>query len=195
MQAIKGLIRRGECRAAGRDCGIPVDRLHFMDLPFYETGAVRKKPLGPEDVRLTVELLDEVRPHQVYAAGDLSDPHGTHRVCLSAVTAAFEQLGGTGLGPPVPGVAVPRGVAGVGPGADRDGRPDQPRRAAAEADGHLQAPEPEGPGHVPRGDQREFWQRAEDRNRGTARVYDDLGLAEYEAVEGFVRWRPAWQTA
>ncbi len=85
VQQIKGLIRRGEARAAGRDCGVPVDQLHFMDLPFYETGAVRKKPLGPEDVRLTVELLQKIKPHQVYAAGDLSDPHGTHRVCLSAV--------------------------------------------------------------------------------------------------------------
>ena len=88
----KGLIRRGEARAAGRDCGVTVDRLHFMDLPFYETGAVRKKPLGEADVRLTVDLLERIKPHQVYAAGDLSDPHGTHRVCLSAVFQAFDRL-------------------------------------------------------------------------------------------------------
>ena len=84
LQQIKGLIRRGEARAAGRECGAAVENLHFMDLPFYETGAVRKKPLGEEDIQLTAELLEKIKPHQIYAAGDLSDPHGTHRVCLAA---------------------------------------------------------------------------------------------------------------
>ena len=92
IQQIKTLIRRGEARAAGRDCGLQLERLHFLDLPFYETGAVRKMPLGLQDIRLVADLLEKVRPHLVYAAGDLSDPHGTHRVCLDAVMKAFEQL-------------------------------------------------------------------------------------------------------
>ena len=78
---IKGLIRRGEARAGARFCGLPDNRIHFMDMPFYETGRTRKKPLGKNDIKLVEDLLMEIKPHQVYAAGDLADPHGTHRVC------------------------------------------------------------------------------------------------------------------
>ncbi|MEX0823054.1 MAG: PIG-L family deacetylase, partial [Balneolaceae bacterium] len=85
IKKIKGLIRRGEAKAAGRYCGVPDEQMHFMDMPFYETGRVKKKPLSDEDIRITVELLNEIKPHQIYAAGDLSDPHGTHRVCLKAI--------------------------------------------------------------------------------------------------------------
>ncbi|MFN8706522.1 MAG: PIG-L family deacetylase, partial [Planctomyces sp.] len=91
VQQIKGLIRRGEARAGARCCGIPGERLHFLDMPFYDTGRVKKKPLGPEDIQLIVELLRDVKPHQIYAAGDLSDPHGTHRVCLKAIMHACHQ--------------------------------------------------------------------------------------------------------
>ena len=84
VQKIKGLLRRGEARAAGRCCGLSMQRLHFLDMPFYETGRVKKKPLSEADVKLTVDLLQRIQPNQIYAAGDLSDPHGTHRVCLSA---------------------------------------------------------------------------------------------------------------
>ncbi len=69
-----------------------MQNLHFMDLPFYETGTIKKKPIGEEDIRITVELLEKVQPHQIYAAGDLTDPHGTHRVCLSAVMQAVERV-------------------------------------------------------------------------------------------------------
>src|SRR5690606_4256860 len=92
IQQLKGLIRRGEARAAARSCGVPDEHLHFLDLPFYETGRVRKKPLSDEDVRLTCDLLDRLQPHQVYAAGDLSDPHGTHRTCLTCVIRALNEL-------------------------------------------------------------------------------------------------------
>ncbi len=91
IKHIKGLIRRGEAKAAARYCGIPEERLHFLDMPFYETGRVKKKPLSQDDVDIIVDLLREVKPHQVYAAGDLSDPHGTHRVCLKAIFAALEE--------------------------------------------------------------------------------------------------------
>jgi glucosamine-6-phosphate deaminase len=194
VQQIKGLIRRGEARAAGRDCGLKMENLHFMDLPFYETGTVRKKPLGPEDVKLTLDLLEKIKPHQVYAAGDLSDPHGTHRVCLTAIFQAFEQLKDKAWAkeceiwlyrgawqewePEKIEMAVPLSPA------------ELMRKRSAVFKHQSQKDKAMFPGH----DQREFWQRAEDRNRQTAQVYDKLGLAEYEAIEGFVRWKPSFQS-
>ena len=188
---IKGMIRRGEARAAARECGVPVERLHFMDLPFYETGTVRKKPLGEEAVRLTVELLEKVKPHQIYAAGDLSDPHGTHRVCLAAVTRACEQVAASDW--------FRACDVWLYRGAWQEWEPERIQMAVPLSPKELlrkrsaifkhqsQKDRAMFPGH----DQREFWQRAEDRNRQTARLYDQLGLAEYEAIEGFVQWRPA----
>ena len=92
VQAIKAIIRRTEARAAGRMCGIPSEQLHFQNLPFYETGRVRKKPLGEEDIQITIEILQNIQPHQIYVAGDLTDPHGTHRTCLGAVLNACDQV-------------------------------------------------------------------------------------------------------
>ncbi|MBL8764076.1 MAG: glucosamine-6-phosphate deaminase [Phycisphaerae bacterium] len=191
LQRLKGLIRRTEARAAARFSGVDPVRIHFLDLPFYQTGRVRKKPLGEDDIRLTADLLDTVKPHQVYAAGDLSDPHGTHRVCLDAVLGALELLrdrdwiGSCVLwlyrgawqewGPEDIEMAVPLA-------------PDEVRRKRYAIFKHeSQKDSALFPGPS---DAREFWQRAEDRNRATARVYDQLGLAEYEAIEGFVRYRP-----
>ena len=187
---IKGMIRRGEARAAARECGLPVERLHFMDLPFYETGTVRKKPLGEEDVQLTVDLLEKVQPHQIYAAGDLSDPHGTHRVCLAAVMKAVER------------VRVHDWFRAcevwLYRGAWQEWEPDRIEMAVPLSPSELmrkrsaifkhqsQKDRAMFPGH----DEREFWQRAEARNRQTAKLYDQLGLAEYEAIEGFVQWQP-----
>src|SRR5213075_1042374 len=92
LQRVKGLIRRTEARAAALFSGVKEERIHFLDLPFYETGRVRKKPLGEDDIRITMALLEDVKPQQIYAAGDLSDPHGTHRVCLAAVFEACRRL-------------------------------------------------------------------------------------------------------
>ena len=191
LQAVKGLIRRTEARAGARYSGVKPEHIHFLDLPFYETGRVRKKPIGPEDIAITAELLDRVKPHQIYAAGDLSDPHGTHRVCLSAVFKTLDLL------------------------ADRDWARDCElwlyRGAWQEWEPHeIDMAVPLSPDEVSRKrmaifkhesqkdralfpgptDPREFWQRAEDRNRETARLYDRLGLPEYEAIEGFVLHRP-----
>lgn len=187
VQLIKTLIRRSEARAAGRCCGIPVERLHFMDLPFYETGRVRKRPLGEADVRLTTELLRAVRPHQIYAAGDLSDPHGTHRVCLAAVLAACQQCetdpwfrdceiwlyrgAWQEWAPFQIEMAVPLSPTEL----------DRKRSAIFKHESQKDRALFPGP------DMREFWQRAEQRNRETAQLFDRLGLAEYEAIEGFVR--------
>jgi glucosamine-6-phosphate deaminase len=187
---IKGMIRRGEARAAARECGVPVERLHFMDLPFYETGTVRKKPLGEEDVQLTVDLLEKIEPHQIYAAGDLSDPHGTHRVCLAAVVKAVERVRDHDW--------FRACEVWLYRGAWQEWEPDRIEMAVPISPSELmrkrsaifkhqsQKDRAMFPGH----DEREFWQRAEARNRQTAKLYDQLGLAEYEAIEGFVQWQP-----
>jgi len=188
VQMIKTLIRRSETRAAGRCCHIPIERLHFMDLPFYETGRVKKKPLSETDVRLTVELLQQVQPHQIYAAGDLSDPHGTHRTCLAAVLRACRECAGDAW----------YGDCEVWlyRGAWQEWAPHQIEMAVPLSPSELERKRTAIFKHesqkdralFPGPDMREFWQRAEQRNRETARVFDRLGLAEYEAIEGFVCW-------
>ena len=188
IQKIKGLIRRSEAKSAIRYCGIPDERAHFMDLPFYETGRVRKKPLGEEDIRLTADLINEIKPHQIYAAGDLSDPHGTHRVCLSAIMQAIKRLENEAWMKDC-WVWLYRGAwQEWGVDEIEMAVPISPlelqRKRRAIFKHQSQKDRPLFPGH----DSREFWQRAEDRNRATANEYDALGLAEYEAIEAFVRW-------
>ena len=192
IQTIKALIRRSEARAGARYSGVKEENIHFLDLPFYETGRVKKKPLGEDDIRITMELLERVKPQQVYAAGDLSDPHGTHRVCLAAITTALHRLAGRPWmkdctvwlyrgawqewGPEDIEMAVPLA-------------PDEVLRKRIAIFKHESQKDSAlfpGPN-----DPREFWQRAEDRNRGTAQLYDALGLPEYQAIEGFVRWTPS----
>jgi glucosamine-6-phosphate deaminase len=187
LQAVKGLIRRTEARAAARYSGVQPDRIHFLDLPFYETGRVRKKPIGPDDVAITARLLDTVRPHQVYAAGDLSDPHGTHRVCLEAVLAALRTLADRDWARECE-VWLYRGAWQEWEPHEIDMAvplaPDEVLRKRMAIFKHeSQKDRALFPGPT---DPREFWQRAEDRNRDTARIYDRLGLPEYEAIEGFV---------
>lgn len=188
IKQIKGLIRRGEAKAAGRYCGITDENMHFMDMPFYETGRVKKKPLSEEDIQITVDLLNEIQPHQIYAAGDLSDPHGTHRVCLKAIIEALKVCKdeewakdcyvwlyrGAWQEWDVNEIemAVPLSPTEL----------TRKRRAIFKHQSQKDRP------LFPGSDTREFWQRSEDRNRGTAITYDKLGLAEYEAIEGFVRY-------
>ncbi|WP_138430599.1 glucosamine-6-phosphate deaminase [Fodinibius saliphilus] len=189
IKEIKGLIRRGEAKAAARYCGVPEDQLHFLDMPFYETGRVKKKPLSQDDVDIIVDLLREVQPHQVYAAGDLSDPHGTHRVCLKAIFSALEECldddwyqdcyvwlyRGAWQEWEINEIemAVPLSPEELA----------KKRRAIFKHQSQKDRPLFPGP------DEREFWQRSEQRNRGTAKLYDKLGFAEYEAIEGFVQYR------
>lgn len=193
VQQIKGLIRRGEAKAAGRDCGLKVEHLHFIDMPFYETGTVRKKPLGEEDVELTVALLEKIQPNQVFAAGDLSDPHGTHRVCLSAIFQAFERLKDRSW--------AKQCEVWLYRGAWQEWEPEKIEMAVPISPSELMRKRSAVFKHqsqkdramFPGADEREFWQRAEQRNHQTAQIYDKLGLAEYEAIEGFVRWKPSYQ--
>ncbi|MEM9185717.1 MAG: glucosamine-6-phosphate deaminase [Planctomycetota bacterium] len=188
VQFIKGLVRRTEARAAARCCGVSEGQLHFLDMPFYETGRVRKKPLGEDDLRMTVDLLREVRPHQVYAAGDLSDPHGTHRTCLSAVLRACLQTRGDDWQADCQ-VWLYRGAwQEWGPEKIEMAVPLSPQELMRKRVAIFKHESQKDRALFPGPDPREFWQRAEDRNRGTAELYDRLGLAEYEAIEGFVRW-------
>jgi glucosamine-6-phosphate deaminase len=166
-------------------------------MPFYETGTVRKKPLGEEDVQIILKLLNDVKPHQIYAAGDLSDPHGTHRTCLAAILEACRRLKGEAW---FGGDKPDDGPTDVWlyRGAWQEWEPEQIEMAVPISPEELQRKRVAIFKHesqkdralFPGIDPREFWQRAEDRNRATAKLYDDLGLAEYEAIEGFVRWKP-----
>ena len=188
VQKIKGLIRRGEARAAGRACGIPDEQLRFLDMPFYETGRVRKKPLAEEDIQLTVDLLHELKPHQIYAAGDLSDPHGTHRTCLKAVLEACNRVAQEPWHQSCQ-VWLYRGAWHEwGPNEIEMAVPLSPSELARKRNAIFKHQSQKDRALFPGSDRREFWQRAEDRNRATAKVYDELGLAEYEAIEGFVQW-------
>jgi len=189
VQAIKGLIRRGEARAAARACGVPDERLHFLDMPFYETGRVRKKPLGEDDIAITMQLLNSLQPHQIYVAGDLSDPHGTHRTCLQAVMQSCDRLkeeswyGSTD-------VWLYRGAwQEWSPHQIEMAVPISPRELLRKRNAIFKHESQKDRALFPGNDSREFWQRAEDRNRKTAELYDALGLAEYEAIEGFVQWK------
>ncbi|MBK7403975.1 MAG: glucosamine-6-phosphate deaminase [Phycisphaerales bacterium] len=192
LRTIKGLIRRSEARAGAKFSGVAPSNIHFLDMPFYETGKVKKKPLGEDDIQIVVDLMDRVKPQMVYAAGDLSDPHGTHRTCLAAITTAFHRMRDRAWmkdcelwlyrgawqewGPEDIEMAVPLA-------------PDEVERKRMAIFKHeSQKDKALFPGAW---DTREFWLRAEDRNRATAQVYDKLGLPEYQAIEGFVLWRPS----
>jgi glucosamine-6-phosphate deaminase len=188
IQTIKGLIRRGEAKAGARHVS-PKVITHFLDMPFYETGAVKKKPIREADIEIIVQLLSKIQPHQIYAAGDLSDPHGTHRVCLDAIFAAIERLKDAPFMQKCT-VWLYRGAWAEWEIEHIDMAmplsPDELMRKRRAIFKHQsQKDRPLFPGN----DAREFWQRSEDRNRGTAKAYDQLGLPEYEAIEAFRRWR------
>lgn len=189
VQKIKGLIRRSEARAGARYVGASMDHVHFMDLPFYETGKVKKKPLGTEDIRITAELIRKIKPHQIFAAGDLSDPHGTHRVCLSAIFKAVEALKAEPFMKDC-WVWLYRGAWQEWSVEDIEmAVPISPDELLKKRRAIFKHQSQKDTAVFPGNDKREFWQRAEDRNRETARIYDLLGLPEYEAIEGFKRYR------
>lgn len=189
VRYVKGLIRRGEAKATCRFVGIPEENVHFLDMPFYETGRIEKKPLGEDDINVVANLIEEVKPHQVYAAGDLADPHGTHKVCLDAIFAAIERLKHKNFMKDC-WVWLYRGAW-----AEWDiheiemAVPMSPDQVLQKRMGIFKH-QSQKDGVVFQGtDAREFWQRAEDRNKATAELYNKLGLAEYEAMEAFVRWK------
>jgi glucosamine-6-phosphate deaminase len=190
IQKIKKLIRRGEAKAAARYCGAKEENLHFLDMPFYETGRVKKKPLSEEDIRITVDLLRRVKPHQVYAAGDLSDPHGTHRVCLKAIFEAFDRCKNEKWMDDC-SVWLYRGAWQEWDINDIEmAVPLSPEELAKKRRAIFKHQSQKDRPLFPGPDPREFWQRSEERNRGTAQLYDNLGFAEYEAIEAFLRYHP-----
>lgn len=188
VTTLKGLIRRGEAKAACRYVGIPEMQIHFLDLPFYETGTVKKKPMGEADIEITAALLKSIQPHQIYAAGDLSDPHGTHRVCLSVVFAAIDRLKKENW--------MKDCYVWLYRGAWQEWDIDQIEMAVPLSPDELMRKRraifkhqsQKDSAMFPGADKREFWQRAEDRNKETADHYKRLGLADYEAIEAFVRY-------
>jgi glucosamine-6-phosphate deaminase len=190
VKEIKGLIRRAEAWAGCKFVGIPDKQIHFLDLPFYETGTVRKKPIGREDIEITKDLIRQVKPHQIYAAGDLSDPHGTHRVCLESVFSALAELKETESWIKDCWLWLYRG-------AWQEWEIDKvemcvplsPDELMKKTKAIFKHQSQKDSALFPGTDVREFWERAQDRNRGTAELYNKLGMAEYEAMEAFVRWQ------
>lgn len=190
VRFMKGTIRREEARTACRFIGLPDDHVHFLDLPFYETGAIKKGDLTQKDVDIIIKLITDIKPHQMFVAGDLADPHGTHKVCLDAILAAIDQIKHEDW--------------------YKDCRVWMYRGAWAEWEiDHIEMAVPMSPEELRfkrnsilkhqsqmesapflGDDERLFWQRAEERNQSTAGLYSRLGLASYEAIEAFVQYHP-----
>ena len=187
---IKGRIRREEARSADRYVGLSEENVHFLDLPFYETGKVKKNPISEKDVTIVKDFIETIKPHQIYVAGDLADPHGTHKVCLDAILGAVDMLKeeewfgdcriwmyrGAWMEWEIDHIemAVP-----LSPEELR-----QKRNAILKHQSQMESAPFLGD------DERLFWQRSEERNRATADTYWKLGLASYEAIEAFVEYIP-----
>ena len=189
VRKLKGAIRRGESYAATRYLGLPDSNVHFLDLPFYETGTIKKNNLSEPDIEIMCNLINEIKPHQIYAAGDLADPHGTHKVCLDAVFESMKRLKSEPFMedcwlwlyrgawhewdindiemavPMSPGQVMKKRIAIFFHQSQKDG-------VMFQGD-----------------DAREFWMRVEERNRDTAQRYKALGLSDYAAMEAFVRYK------
>lgn len=186
---LKGQIRKEEALTACRYIGVASENVHFLELPFYETGRIQKDKLSDKDILKIIPLLQQIRPHQIYLAGDLADPHGTHKVCLDAALAALHELKNEEW--------------------MKDCRIWMYRGAWAEWEiDHIEMAVPISPEELRKkrnsilkhqsqtesapflgDDERLFWQRSEDRNKATADLYKDLGLASYEAIEAFVEYK------
>ncbi len=187
VRQVKALIRRTEAVAAARHCGLGESNCHFIDMPFYNSGKVQKLSLTDADLKAVRKVLDKVKPEIIFAAGDLSDPHGTHRLCLQGAMAAIDAY--VKAGNPRPEIWYYRG-------AWQEWAPEQIDMAVPLSPDELkekryaifrhqsQKDRAMFPGAY---DSREFWQRAEERNMASAKLYDQLGLPEYHALEAFAK--------
>ncbi len=188
---VKGLIRRGEARTACTFNDIPLDHVHFLDLPFYESGKIEKLPMTERDVDIVRTLIADVKPHQIYVAGDLADPHGTHRKCTDAVLAAID------LEKQAKKEWLDDCRVWMYRGAWAEWEieniemcvPMSPEELRAKRNAILKHQSQMESAPFLGNDERLFWQRSEDRNRNTAKIYDRLGLACYEAMEAFVEYK------
>lgn len=191
IREIKGLIRRCEARATCKYVGLKNDQIHFMNLPFYETGTIEKNPMGEEDVRLTVDLIRKIKPQQIFAAGDLADPHGTHKVCLDVVLAALDEIKNSGED----NEWMKDCYIWLYKGAWEEWNIDEiemaipmsPEQVKKKRYGIFIHQSQKDSVPFQGTDEREFWQRAEERNANTADLYARLGLTKYAAMEAFVR--------
>jgi glucosamine-6-phosphate deaminase len=185
---IKGLIRWSEAKAGALKVGCQEEHLHFLDLPFYRTGTIAKKPVGPDDVAIIRALIESVNPQQIYVAGDLSDPHGTHRVCAQAIFGALDEIKAAQGN--IPEVLLYRGAWQEYPLHEIEiAVPLSPRDILRKRKAIFMHESQKDEALFPGSDPREFWQRAEDRNKGTADSYNRAGLPEFFALEAFVRWK------
>ncbi len=190
VRFIKGTIRREEARTACRYLGLDNEHIHFLNLPFYETGMVQKKPITEDDVNIIYQLIQELKPDMIFAAGDLADPHGTHKVCLDAVLAAIDRVKDEAW------FANCRTWLYRGAWAEWEiediemAVPMSPEELRIKRNSILKHQSQMESAPFLGNDERLFWQRAEDRNRDTANLYARLGLASYEAIEAFVRYHP-----
>ena len=188
VRKLKGLIRKRESLAATRFVGVPDSNIHFLNMPFYETGTVKKNPIEQEDIDIVTDLIAQIKPHQIYAAGDLADPHGTHKVCLDAIFEAIENLKHNDYMDNC-WVWLYRGawhewdIHEIEMAVPMS--PDQVLKKRKAIFYHQSQKD----GVMFQGnDTREFWVRAEERNNETARKYHDLGLSDYAALEAFKRY-------
>jgi glucosamine-6-phosphate deaminase len=184
IQDIKRVIREAEAVSGIEVMGMTRDNARFLNLPFYQTGKVSKDPIGPADVAIVRELLEQLKPEMIFVAGDLSDPHGTHRMCKEAIDEALAELRAVG---PVPEVWLYRGAWQEWPVTDATylvPMSQEELRLKIQAIFKHQSQKDSAP--FPGQDEREFWQRVEQRNKDTAAVLDRLGLAEYFAMEAYV---------
>ena len=190
IRAIKGLIRRCEAAATCRYVGLKEGNWHFQNLPFYETGAIEKKPMGEEDIKITMGLLRQIKPQQVYCAGDFADPHGTHIVCFNVVLESLKRIKAAGDD------WINDCWLWLYKGAWQEWNmediemaiPMSPDQVMKKRFGIFIHQSQKDMVPFQGSDAREFWQRAEDRNAGTADLYAQLGLTKYAAMEAFVRW-------
>jgi glucosamine-6-phosphate deaminase len=182
VQTLKRRIREVEAVSAIKTVGMRPDQARFLNLPFYQTGKVKKDPIGERDIEIILDLLNEIKPEILLVAGDLSDPHGTHRMCKDAVDRALESYTG-----PAPEVWLYRGAWQEWSIAEADllvPMSEEELRQKINAIFKHQSQKDRAP--FPGLDEREFWQRVEERNKGTARLVDRLGLPEYFAMEALV---------
>ncbi|MBK0383640.1 glucosamine-6-phosphate deaminase [Pedobacter sp. SD-b] len=190
LRTVKGLIRKGEATAAARFAGLPDQNIHFMDLPFYDRGKTSKKVDFEDDIKQTIALLQEIRPHQIFAAGDFADPHGTHKVCFNIILEALTRLRKTDPWTKDCWLWLYRGAWHEFEIDEIEmAVPLSPNEVIRKRQAIFKHQSQKDIPVFPGDDAREFWVRAEDRTSETARAYNNLGLAEYEAIEAFVRYK------
>jgi len=191
LKLIKGLIRKGEATAGARYCGLNDDHIHFMDMPFYEKRkSTRKNIITEEDIDVTIKFLQSIKPHQIFAAGDFADPNGTHKICFEAIKIALERLRKTESWALDCWVWLYRGAWHEWDVHEIEmAVPLSPQELERKRNAIFKHQSQKDKPVFPGDDAREFWVRAEERNKDMAVQYDHLGLANYEAIEAFVKWK------